>query len=439
MFINRNWKSKPMKFLVLMLVAVSTVIACSAKNNISFRDDFENGTGKWDLISPDKIRIVDSGDPSHGKVLALHPGGATVSALIKDSNQWANIRIEGDVYFPYLYNASMAVIYNHNLKGTQPSFGSVYIYGPNGADLKSFRKNHFRYIQIPPGKFLGNVVQVNPHRGNNSSRALYPEFWTPLTGAAAIKTGEWGHFKAEIVGSTCHFYVKDMETPVITNSLFELSSGRVGFQPRFEGAVVYIDNIKVTGIAGLTYTGPPLPSNRNYKPSELITQWDVIGPFWKRMNTIDSDGYLPGKTYRLDEKDFKWRPFKTDARGCVLIGQVCDRYTGDVFAYFHTEVSSDTEKEITVEFSSSNNMDLFANGKRVGNIPIHRSSWYDFLENPKHPGSRLKVKLKPGKNHLVVFARASRVDGGGFYAGIKEAKSPASSSSEKNGKSPKGE
>ena len=413
--------SKQMRFLMIMFIVISCawLTVCNKSNvqeGISFTDDFEKGAAKWDFINANNIDILESGDPEHGKVLSLRPGGPAVYALIKDSDGWTNIRVEGDLFFPYSYNHYMGFIYNYNQGRRRTDFGSIFIYGPFGDDIFSLTKTYWQYLEIPPDHYTGNVVLVNPHRDSNASRILYPEYWVELKGDSGIKPGEWRHFKAEVVGPVCHFYFVDMKTPIITYDYFEYSSGRVGFKPRFAGSECWLDNITVTSIEELSYKGPALPEGRNYKPEKLLTKWDVIGPFDKRMMEIEADGYRPEKGYVSNNETFKWQPFKTDGRGCVITGRVCERFSARSLAYFHTEIESDTKKEVTLEFASSDPMLVWVNNAIIGKMPAHFFAWYDFWENPEHRSSPVKITLNPGKNHVLIYVRGGRYAGDGFYA-----------------------
>ena len=54
---------------ILIIIGLFACTSTSKGNNgdIYFEDDFETGLEKWDLVNVDKIKIVDSGDPEHGK------------------------------------------------------------------------------------------------------------------------------------------------------------------------------------------------------------------------------------------------------------------------------------------------------------------------------------------------------------------------------------
>ncbi|MCP5101816.1 MAG: hypothetical protein GY950_00470 [bacterium] len=384
--------------------------------NISFKDDFENGAAHWDFTNPARIGIKDSGDPAHGKVLSLRSGGAGVYALIKGSDNWSNIRVEGEVYFPFDSLHYMGLIYNYNVVGDRVDFGSIFFLGPFGDDFDTYYKNYQAYMTDPPENSAGNVILVNPHRDGNASRLLYTEYWVGLKGESRLKTGEWHRFKAEIMGPKCHFYVGDMKTPRVTFDYFEYSSGKVGFKPRFVGSECRLDNIEVASIGEFSYKGPGLPAGRLYKPERLITQWEVIGPFAKRMKEIEKEGFQPGKSYVYQNKPLKWKPFAADGRGCVVSCRVTKRFNGKFYSYFHTAIQSDSKKEVRLQFSTANNLEVWVDNVLKGEAARGFTVWHDFWYNPGHQGTGITVTLKPGLNHIVVLVKGGRYGGDGFYA-----------------------
>jgi len=413
--------SKPMRFLVVIVAIISCMCLTGlseskVKKGISFTDDFEKGAAKWDFVTPERIKIVDSGDAKHGNVLSLHPGGPSVYALITGSHDWTNIRVEADFYFPVAYHHYLGFIYNYRITGTRSDFGCIYIYGPFGDTPDKFLSRFRAYGERPPSGFIGNILLVNPHLDSNATRSLYSEYWVALKGDRGVKPREWHHLKAEVVGPVCHFYIDDMETPKITFDYFEFSSGRVGFKPRFSGSETWIDNIKVTAVKELSYQGPTLPAGINHKPGKLLTKWNVIGPFAKRIKEIERDGYLPGKSYVYHDKTYKWKPFKADPRGCVISGWVVDKFSGKSRAYFHTEISSDSKKNAVLEIDSTNNLTVWVNNALAGRIKARFLAWHDFWENPDYPAQKINITLNPGKNHLVVMVNGGNYGGDGFFA-----------------------
>jgi len=205
-----NTKLMKCRAMLILMIFFTVIGVAYLQGEISFKDDFEKGLEKWDLVNGDKIGIIDSNNPEHGKVLCLHSGGEAVYALIKGSEGWTNIKIEGDLCFPWYTCSYLGVIYNYNVRGPRTDFGSIFILGPFGDDFEPYFTEYLQHTQWPPEGFTGNILLVNPHRDSNANRSLYSEYWVTLRDKDTVKPGEWGHFKAEIVGPACHLYLGDM-------------------------------------------------------------------------------------------------------------------------------------------------------------------------------------------------------------------------------------
>jgi len=412
---STHWKQG---IMVLLLFCFSFIGVTQLHGEISFWDDFEKGLKKWDLVNGDKIEIIDSNNSEHGQVLCLHSGGEAVYALIKNSQNWTNIKIEGDICFPWYTCSYLGLIYNYNVKGPRTDFGSIFILGPYGDDFEPYFTEYLSHVQWPPEKFTGNILLVNPHRDTNANRSLYSEYWVTLREKDTVKPSEWGHFKAEIIGPACHFYLGDMKIPKITYNYFEYNSGRVGFKPRFTGAEVWVDNVKVENLSEFSYKGPIQPAGIQYKPEKLLTKWKAIGPFSRRIKEIETEGYIAEKTYKFQGKKLKWEPFEADPRGCVVSARIIERFSLNINAYFYTQIESPDQREVTFEFSTTNPMVLWVNNTLIGPINKEFTAWYDFWENPGHRGMirTHRVTLKQGKNQIIVLVKGGRYGGDGFYA-----------------------
>lgn len=100
-------------FLAIALVAVAPVltVACSAAEPLSrtpaeaepgavlFIDDFEGDLGRWTFPFGSGHALVDRLDGS-GRALELKTQSLPVYALIEGSEQWGDVRIEGELLFP---------------------------------------------------------------------------------------------------------------------------------------------------------------------------------------------------------------------------------------------------------------------------------------------------------------------------------------------------
>ena len=390
-----------LKIFSQVLPLWALLLGCSTdsneSNDFSFFDDFESGLAKWELNNPAKLPIIVSGDASHGKVLALYPGGHNVHALVKGSQGLTNVKIEGDVFFPSNEHSYFGLIYNYNIRDTRVDYGCVYIKGN------------------------GSYIRMNPHRDGHVSRTLYEEYKTPLRGSSAITIGEWQHFKAEIMDSVLHYYVGEMDTPKVTFNFHEFSSGMIGFEPRVAGSECWIDNIEVSSIATFNYSGPILPSPILYKPEQLITDWQCIGPFQKPIEKIESAGYPVQDSIEIGDGTYVWKPFQADGRGCVVGGRIIEWMSGRNDAYFYSEFTAETSRNAKLQFSTTNDLKVWVNSQYLGEISRTQFAWYDFWENPEHAGSELDITLNKGVNHILIFEQGlgfRGYSGDGFYARI---------------------
>jgi hypothetical protein len=185
--------------LCLVTLAVVSVVPQRVAAQQRFADNFERDLLGWEIRGEGGAFIEESDDPDHGRVMVLRPQG-DVYALVRGSQDWGGLRMEGDVLFPDDRHNYLGFIYAFRERGGRADFGLVYIKGN------------------------GSYLRVNPHRDFNVGRTLYEEYRTPLVDDAAIRTGEWQHFKLEVVGNEAHVYVGDMDVPQLTFSELERGS-----------------------------------------------------------------------------------------------------------------------------------------------------------------------------------------------------------------------
>ncbi len=353
-----------------------------------FSDDFEHGLDAWEILGEDGVLLRDSGDPAHGHVMLLRPQG-NVLALIHGSDRWGAVRIEGDVMFPTDEHSYLGVAYDYQRTGDRQDFGLIYVKGD------------------------GSYLMVNPRRDLNVGRTLYEEFHVDLEGDAAIEMGEWRHFRVEVEGNICHFYVGDVSTPQLTFPFLELDHGAVGFEPRSVGGDVWVDNITVVSIRHLAYKGPRRPAGIQYDPEALLTNWEVIGPLPRTDDSVARDPEGAGE---------RWQPFETDDRGAVITGRVVDYLGPNTVAYFRTQVGRDEAGPAMLRLSTVDDLALWVNGRFQGFIPRGDRAWYDFWRNDQHEGARVPIELVTGKNDIVLRVRGGVYASGGFFARVERAR-----------------
>jgi hypothetical protein len=374
--------------IIICFLLSSGLNSVSAKER--FSDSFDGGLSGWDLVGADSIEIINSNDPDHGQVMKLQPNGE-VYPLIKNSEKWDPVRIEGEVLFPNDGDNYLGLIYNYS-DNLRRDFGSIYIKGNE------------------------SYLMVNPWRDGNASRLLYEEYRTSLSGEDAIHVNRWQKFMAEVQGNVCHFYVNNTRTPKIVFGLLELSSGMIGFKPRIVGTEVWIDNIRVSSIEKLSYQGEKIPKIQ-YEPQMLLNDWQVIGPFPK-----------PDETIEHSKSTFKWKPFNVDARGAVITGRITEYRGEKSIAYFRTVVKSSSEKNVILHITTTDELALFLNGRFLSFIyrdgymsgKNDWNAWFDFWKNPEHAGRKIPLSLNAGENQIVLRARNGQFASGGFFARIED-------------------
>lgn len=358
-----------------------------------FHDDFEADSGQWEYQEPGIAEIVKTEDLTHGSVLKLTPNRTAECVLIKDSDKWESIVIKGKALFPSDQHDYLGLVYNYH-EADRIDFGCIYIKGK------------------------GSYIRVNPHRDGNASRALYEEYKTALTGNAEIKVNQWFSFKAEIIGSECHFYVTDMEKPKVVFKYFEFPKGKIGFKPRLVGGEVWLDNISVDQIEDFSYSIATGLNKIPYRQDLMINDWKALGPFNKRIAEVEkSKENVP---IVIDGQAYNWSDFATDARGCLLAGKLCRYSTNEKTAYFSTDIDSEKNTQTEIQFSSLNNLHIWVNSKYVGVIEAQKHAWFDSFQKPEHAGNSLPILLRKGTNRILVLVEGGNYSGDGFYSHMKK-------------------
>jgi hypothetical protein len=377
----------------LIALTIFLILSRGVFGQALFHDDFESDLRLWEYQGQGIAQVIKTEDLTHKSVLKLSPNKTAECILIKDSDKWESIVIKGQVLFPTDKHDYLGLVYNYH-EADRIDFGCIYIKGK------------------------GSYIRANPHRDGNASRALYEEYKTALNGKATIKVNQWYSFKAEIIGSECHFYVTDMEVPKVVFKYFEYPKGKIGFKPRLAGGDVWVDNISVDQIEDFSYSAPIESNGIEYRRDLMINEWKALGPFNQRIAEVElSEGNAPAV---LDEQAYNWADFATDYRGCVIAGKICRYSTDQKFAYFSTYIDSEENREAEIQFSSLNNLHIWVNSKYLGSIEAQKYAWFDYLQNPKHAGNSLPISLRKGTNRILVLVEGANYSGDGFYSYIMQ-------------------
>jgi len=397
-----------------VLVGLLLAFPVAAAGQVLFADDFEDGLQGWRFLHGKGHELVDTGDPEHGRVLALRTRSLPVYALMEGSERWGDVRIEGSVLFPEDVQNYLGFIYRYREDGRRSDFGGLYIKGN------------------------GSYVQANPRFDTNVGRTLYGERRTPLDGPARIDIGRWTPFALEVVGGEAQLYVGDLTTPRFTLPFGAPEGpGAFGFEPRNPGGAVWIDNVVVRAIDAFAYGGPPVPAIA-YAPERLVTRWNVLGPLTAMVEAVEKAPFDRGLAVEDDGRTVRWRPFETDPRGAVVTGRVTEQRGPRRVAYLHAVVESPTGGTGHLAISSVDDLALWVNGDFLGFVGRDDAAWWDVGENPDHRGTRASIPLRAGENHLLVRVVGGVYASGGFFLRIDPPEAPLQDEGRLSGQRPAG-
>lgn len=360
-----------------------------------FADDFEEGVGRWRFPLGSGHALVETGDEARGAALALQVRGQPVYALMRGSDEWGDVRIEGEVLFPAATDNYLGFIWRYRDDGRRIDFGSLYIKGN------------------------GSYVQANPHHDTNVGRTVFPELRVPLDGDAAISIGEWMPFALEVVGATAHLYVGGSATPVFAASLPAPERGAFGFKPRNPGGAVWIDDVRVRPIGRLS-SGSSAPPEASYPSERHVRSWRVLGPLTRTVPEIESgDAFGRGWSIMDDGRRVGWRDYAADPRGAVLTGWVTDYRGSRKVAYFHTTLEAEAAGDVVLEWATADDLAIWLNGEFVGFASRQPQAWWDAGEHPGHAPLRAAVSLRRGRNELVARVVGGTYATGGFFLAVR--------------------
>jgi hypothetical protein len=381
-------------------VSLSPAVLAAPPPQVLFEDGFEKGLGSWLVGDSAAIRIMDPGDPTHGRVLHMGPSSARLAAMIRGSERWGAYRIETDFRFPSNEHNYLGFIYNLQEAAGRVDLGSIYVKGN------------------------GSYLQVNPRRDWNPMRTVYPEYHVALEDDAAIRIGQWHRFAAEVVDNICHVYIDDMERPKLTFDLLDLDAGAVGFKPRVVGGPVWIDNVRAVPITELSYKGPAIPEFP-YRRDRMVTKWWVLPRLTRSFP--DMERFIDPTTRAVDDRGVmnRWQLLPADPRGGVVTARHVDFLGDRTVAYFATTIEVPEGDRQILEISSADDLALWRNGTFVGYDSRDPYAWYDFGDNPDHPRS-MGLPLLEGTNHVLVRVRGGIYATGGFFARVSPAPGEAS-------------
>ena len=345
-----------------------------------FSDDFESDLRQWVLLAPEFAEVV--GEPhSANRVLMLTPKPEGFShVLVKGSEEYRNVRMEGRFLFPTEGDGYLGFIYNHQKSEDRTDFGCVYV------------------------KSNGSYIRMSPHYDGNPSWRLYEELKVSLDGARKIETGVWYQFRLDVISNYATLYVDDLSTPVAEFDLFPGTEGALGLEARpGRGEPVWVDDIRVY----------ELPLNIGVPPEHESLASTLTA--WKAYSGAADTSNITMATPEF--QDARWYGISPDRRGAVITGKLTQFATGDddivyLRATFNVD---DPPAPGWLSFSSANQLDVWLNRMYRGSVAPDSFIWADHATSAIHPGARLPVEPKAGENEVLIRVHGDTFAGGGFF------------------------
>jgi len=388
----------PQTALVAFLLALSMMspigpspAPAGVNDVLLLEEDFESGISRWSLDNADSITIVSEPDSDGNRVLLLTPEEDTFThAILEESSDWSDIRVEGRFLFPSEGDGYLGLIYNYQqMRGddglARMDFGCIYI------------------------KSNGSYVRVSPHYDGNPSWRLYEEYRFDLVGDRRIEVGRWYEFRLDVRGRAAELFIEDMSVPVVRFEQTPNASGAIGLEARPGGGEpVWVDDVRVSELSsGAGAVRSPATSQSAGRARGA--RWEILGPF-------DSEESFDFETPELAAGD--WQSIRPDPHGLFITGRTTQYRSGDHdVAYLRTRfgVSELQAAPTWLAISSANRLDVWLNGYYRGTVAGESFIWSDYLTSKTHPGARIPLLPDIGENKILIRVHGRRFAGGGLY------------------------
>jgi hypothetical protein len=294
------------------------------------------------------------------------------------------VAIEGDLLIPFEGHSYLGFIWGLQERDGRADYASAYVKGN------------------------GSYVVANPHWDDNPARELFPEYYAELTGADRIKIGEWSRFRAELVDGVMQLYFGRTNAPQLVFKAPDGASGLIGFRPRVVGQPVWIDNIRVQRIERHSSPVEDVPPVRDRR---LLSNWEYVGP------SAATDPLLE-QGLGHDAAGMPWKSFAVDRRGAVITGRITDYLGPQTVGYFRTAIESASPSRAVLRLASLDGGALWLNGEFLGHFNPVETAWFNIASDSSRPHLDIPIRLRQGRNTVVMRIRGGRYAGGGFYAAL---------------------
>lgn len=255
---------------------------------------------------------------------------------------------------------------------------------------------------------LYNAVQYAPRVNGSSTWQLYPEF----NAVADLPRNQWTHVRVEVRGAKLEVYLNNRTEPTLVVPRLRgiPLKGSVAFWARVnEQPAIWAAALSNISIRPVSSAGSDT-NNRVVPPVNTITSWEVSGPVRNEKGNIST---LP------DLKD--WRRAEVEESGLVSLNRALGNVRGRWTGFARTTITTEKEKSTMLEIGYSDDVTVFLNGEAVySGINGFESRHPEYMGFVKPQFETVHLKLRAGKNEIVLAVTDDQRFGWGFIARLKE-------------------
>ncbi len=255
---------------------------------------------------------------------------------------------------------------------------------------------------------LYNALQYAPRINGSSTWQLYPEFNSTID----LPRGQWTRVRVEVSGTKLEVFINGGEKPVISVPRLRgvPKRGSVGFWARVNDKpaewAAGISNVSIRPRQASANTdGFVRPSPQ----SGVLTDWEAADA-----------GPAQAETAYIAASLKDWKRAEAEENGLVNLNRLFTATRGRRTAFARTAVDSTEARTVRLELGYSDDVKVFLNGEAVYQaVNGFESRHPEYMGFVKPEFESVFIKLRPGKNELVLAITDSQVFGWGFIARLR--------------------
>lgn len=255
---------------------------------------------------------------------------------------------------------------------------------------------------------LYNALQYAPRINGSSTWQLYPEFNSKID----LPRMQWTRVRVEVTGTRVEVFINGGEKPALSVARLRgvPKKGSVGFWGRVNDKpaewAAGLSNISIRPRAPSAVDGAKAPA----AGPGVLDEWEVAdaGPAQPRP-VLDA----------AVSRDWKRAP--VEEGGLVNLNRVFTATRGSRTVYARTSITSIEPRRARLEIGYSDDVTVFLNGEPVYHgINGFESRHPEYMGFVKPEFENVELKLRKGKNDLVLAVSDRQIFGWGFIARLTE-------------------